>query len=86
MIIAREGWGVKLTDEEAGIEIHGIGTMLREGRVELYFILRESDEVNLHRGDLEIYIDLDRLSALPAMIRTFREEVRHMVGSEHGTT
>jgi hypothetical protein len=85
MEIERQHWGIKVTDEEAGITLTGMTTMLREGRVELCCTVRDNDEIVIHGGDIEVYMALDRLSALPMMLKTFKEETRRIMEAEHGT-
>lgn len=79
-LVTRHDWGVVVESDGGDFS----ATCLRsyKGRVMLRVELRDSDELTIHDGDLEIYIALDRLSELPAMLRTFLREAAIVLGGE----
>ena len=82
-LVTRHDWGVVVKSDRGGFSATCIRTY--KGRVMLRIELQETDELTIHDGDLEVYIALDRLSELPAMLKTFLEEAAVVLGGEqHG--
>lgn len=76
VIKRRDAW-IEVADEEAGVSGHCIRSF--KGRVYVNLALRANDEILLHHGDLEVYLELDRLSALHAMLGTFIKEAKQLL-------
>ena len=77
--VSRDDWWVRVEDKEAGLAVHGVKLQsLERGLYNVTIDLDGNDEVLLHRGDIELYVSLDRLSDLAEMLGAFVKEAKLM--------
>lgn len=77
--VSRDDWWVRVEDKDAGLAVHGVKLQsLEHGLYNVTIDLDDNDEALLHKGDLELYLSLDRLSDLAEMLAAFVKEAKQM--------
>lgn len=78
--VSRDDWWVRVEDKDAGLAVHGVKLhSLERGLYNVTIDLDDNDEVLQHRGDLELYLSLDRLSDLAEMLGAFVKEAKSLM-------
>jgi len=79
--VKRDKWWVSVEDERGGVSGHAI--KLQAGHsIHTNITLRGCDQLLINKDELEIYIDLERLSDLHAMLGTFIKEAEMLLGGD----